>query len=162
MSFFSGMGMKSIQRMRQFLEGLQTSGKVIDSARGLYDSWVSCCEEVYAEDVQSEEYARIHGHLVNAQMALKQRMSIMVDESLGAMNMPTRIELRTLQDRVQQARRENKHLRKELHSLQLQVAALSGQEALAARPGALAQSAAAPAKRTIVRKKPVSATPADQ
>ncbi|MCO5759951.1 MAG: class III poly(R)-hydroxyalkanoic acid synthase subunit PhaE, partial [Chromatiaceae bacterium] len=72
------------------------------------------------------------------------------------------IELRTLQDRVQQARRENKHLRKELHSLQLQVAALSGQEALATRPGALAQSAAAPAKRTIVRKKPVSATPADQ
>jgi class III poly(R)-hydroxyalkanoic acid synthase PhaE subunit len=165
MSFFSGMGMKSIQRMRQFLEGLQTSGKVIDSARGLYDSWVSCCEEVYAEDVQSEEYARIHGHLVNAQMALKQRMSIMVDESLGAMNMPTRIELRTLQDRVQQARRENKTLRKELHSLQLQVAALSGHEPIAVSPGArpaLAQSAAAPAKRTIVRKKPVSATSADQ
>jgi class III poly(R)-hydroxyalkanoic acid synthase PhaE subunit len=165
MSFFSGMGMKSIQRMRQFLEGLQTSGKVIDSARGLYDSWVSCCEEVYAEDVQSEEYARIHGELVNAQMALKQRMSIMVDESLGAMNMPTRIELRTLQDRVQQVRRENKTLRKELHSLQLQVAALSGHEPIAVSPGArlaLAQSAAAPAKRTIVRKKPVSATPADQ
>jgi cell division septum initiation protein DivIVA len=73
--------------------------------------------------------------------------------------------LRTLQDRVQQVRRENKTLRKELHSLQLQVAALSGHEPIAVSPGArpaLAQSAAAPAKRTIVRKKPVSATPADQ
>ena len=39
---------------------------------------------------------------------LKQRMAIMVDEALGAMNMPTRSELRTLQDRLQETRRENK------------------------------------------------------
>ena len=165
LSFFSGMGMKSIQRMRATLERLQASDKVIDSARGLYDTWVGCCEDVYAEDVQSAEYARIHGHLVNAQMALKQRMSIMVDESLGAMNMPTRNELRTLQDRVQQVRRENKALRKELHALQLQVAALSGQDVAATSPGlrpALAQSAADPVKRTVVRKKPVTPAPADQ
>jgi polyhydroxyalkanoate synthase subunit PhaE len=45
-------------------------------------------------------------------MALKQRMSVMVDESLGALNMPTRSELRTLQDRLQETRRENKRLRR--------------------------------------------------
>lgn len=165
MSFFSGMGVKSIQRMRETLERMQASDKVIDTARALYDTWVSCCEEVYAEDVQSIEYARIHGHLVNSQMALKQRMSIMVDESLGALNMPTRNELRTLQDRVQESRRENKWLRKQLHALQLQVAALSGQEPAPTGTGlrpAMAQSAATAVKRTVVRKKPITSTPADQ
>jgi hypothetical protein len=91
-------------------------------------------------------------------MALKQRMSVMVDETLGGMNMPTRGELRTLQDRVQQSRRENKILRKELHALQVQVAALTG-AGTAAVP-AVANSAV-PEKRPVIRKKPVLSTPAE-
>ena len=54
---------------------------------------------------------------------------------------------------------------KEMHSLLLQVAALSGQDVAATSPGlrpALAQSAADPVKRTVVRKKPVTPAPADQ
>ena len=158
MSIFSEMGVKSVNRMREVLEQMQASGKVIDSARGLYDTWVGCCEDVYAKEVQSPDYARIHGELVNSQMALKQRMSMMVDETLGGMNMPTRGELRTLQDRVQQSRRENKILRKELHALQLQVAALTG-AGTAAVP-AVANSAV-PEKRPVIRKKPVLSTPAE-
>ena len=97
-------------------------------------------------------------------MALKQRMSMMVDETLGGMNMPTRGELRTLQDRVQQSRRENKILRKELHALQLQVTALTG-------PGTAPRPARCPpvagCRRTrksgaVIRKKPVLSTPAEQ
>ncbi len=161
MSLFSGMGVKSVSRMRETLEQMQASGKVIDTARGLYDHWVSCCEDVYAKEVQSPAYARIHGELVNAQMALKQRMSIMVDETLGGMNMPTRGELRTLQDRVQQSRRENKTLRKELRALQQRVAALTGE--VLATPTAVPAIASAPApeKRTVTRRKPVPSTPAE-
>ncbi len=97
--------------MGGYLQSVIDSGKSIDSARALYDNWVGCCEAVYAEEVATPEYAQIHGHLVNAQMALKKRMAIMVDENLGAMNMPSRSELRTLQDRLQETRRENKQLR---------------------------------------------------
>jgi hypothetical protein len=60
-------------------------------------------------------------------MALKQRMSVMVDETLGAMNMPTRSELRTLQDRVQETRRENKRLRRELDALKRELGQQPGQ-----------------------------------
>jgi class III poly(R)-hydroxyalkanoic acid synthase PhaE subunit len=125
MQFFSGLGMKSVDHMRRALEGLQADGKAVDSVRGLYDLWVSCCEEVYAEEVRTADYAMIHGELVNALMALKRRMSVMVDESLGAMNMPTRSELRTLQDRLQETRRENKALRLELETLKTRVTALA-------------------------------------
>ncbi|MGB5736716.1 MAG: class III poly(R)-hydroxyalkanoic acid synthase subunit PhaE [Thiohalocapsa sp.] len=167
LGFFNQLGMKSVERMRSSVQSLSESGKPIDSARVLYDNWVMCCEAVYAEEVSTPEYARIHGQLVNTQMALKKRMSVMVDESLGAMNMPTRSELRTLQDRLQETRRENKHLRHELDIVKRQIANLPGAGALprsataapvAARtsaqaPRALASSAAPATKKTIARKK---------
>jgi len=157
LGFYGQLGVKSVQRMQSYMQGVIDSGKSIDSARAIYDNWVMCCETVYAEEVSTPEYARIHGHLVNAQMALKHRMSVMVDESLGALNMPTRSELRTLQDRLQETRRENKQLRVELAQIRRQVAALTSEPAGAAKlalqtpaPRAAAKPAA---KKTVARKK---------
>ena len=144
MAFYGQIGVKAVGRMRGFLEAQAKNDKVIDSGRALYDSWVGCCEEIYAEEVMTDNYARISGHLVNSQMALKKRMSSIVDENLGAMNMPTRSELRTLQDRLQETRRENKRLRRDIDSLKKQVEGL-----------ARAKPAASPAPR----KAPVSAKP---
>lgn len=141
--FFSQIGVKSVERMRSVLEGLSKEGKTIDSVRGLYDTWVTCCEEVYGEEVSTPEYARVHGELVNAQMALKKAMSVTVDETLGALNMPTRSEMRTLQERLQEARRENKALRREMESIKKQLA----------EPAAPAPSAPAARKKTPARKK---------
>ncbi len=122
--FFNQLGIKALHRLRDLLQQKSEAGETIDSARGLYDTWVGCCETVYADEVITPEYSRVHGRLINAQMALKQRLSVMVDESLGAMNMPTRGELRTLQDRLQETRRENKQLRQELDQIQRRLATL--------------------------------------
>jgi polyhydroxyalkanoate synthase subunit PhaE len=156
MGFFGKLGVKSVQRLRDFMQTRAASGEPIDSARALYDNWVGCCEAVYAEEVSTPEYSRIHGQLVNAQMKVKQRMSHLVDEALGAMNMPTRSELRTLQDRMQEARRENKRLRRDLDGIKRQL--LDRAATPAARPPAMpiASSApAAPKKKASVRKKAV-------
>ncbi|MBK5929638.1 class III poly(R)-hydroxyalkanoic acid synthase subunit PhaE [Halochromatium salexigens] len=123
-SFFNQLGVKALHRLRDALQQKSEAGETIDSARGLYDTWVGCCEAVYADEVITPDYSRVHGRLINAQMALKQRLSVMVDESLGAMNMPTRSELRTLQDRLQETRRENKQLRQELDQIQRRLATL--------------------------------------
>jgi len=119
--FFSNLGSHSVERMRKRTGELGDEGKSIDSARALYDLWVTSCEEVYGEQVMTPQYAEIHGRLVNTLMALKKQMSQMVDENLGAMNMPTRSEIRTLQDRLQETRRENKRLRGDLDGLQEKV-----------------------------------------
>jgi len=154
-NFYTQLGMKSVERMGSYIQGVVDSGKTIDSARALYDNWVACCEGAYADEVATPEYARIHGRLVNAQMALKKRMSILVDENLGELNMPTRSELRTLQDRLQETRRENKALRHSLHSLERRVAALAGEEPASTPATALrspAPSAAkAPARRRTTK-----------
>ncbi len=172
LGFYSKIGMKAVDRMRNYMQGVIESGKSIDSARALYDNWVMCCEAAYAEEVSTTEYARIHGHLVNSQMALKHRMSVMVDENLGALNMPTRSELRTLQDRLQETRRESKRLAHDLHLVQRQLAALvgDGPAAVPQAPARLqAQPQAAPrtaliakapaAKQPVARKKPVAKPP---
>lgn len=163
MGFFSKLGVKSVDRMRSYIQQHSDSGTTIDSARTLYDNWVMCCEAVYAEEVSTEEYARISGGLVNAQMALKKRMSIMVDENLGAMNMPTRSELRTLQDRLQETRRENKKLRHDLESIKRRIAHLPGGSARprSAAPAVTRSSAAADqaAKKAPLRKKTAAKAP---
>jgi class III poly(R)-hydroxyalkanoic acid synthase PhaE subunit len=157
LGFFSNIGIKSALRMREALEGLAAEGKTIDSARALYDTWVGCCEAVYGEEVQTADYARIHGQLVNAQMALKQRMSVMVDEALGALNMPTRSELRTLQDRLQETRREYKALRQEVEALKRQLAAAPAEPPAAPAPAPITASTPTARKKAPVRKKtPVS------
>ncbi len=156
MQFFSGLGAKAVGRMRDFLE---SQNKPVDSARALYDSWIGCCEQVYAEEVKTADYARISGRLINAQMAVKQRMSVMVDEALGAMNMPTRSELRTLQDRLQETRREYKALRHEFEQLKRQLANSHGAPSPSPRPALVNTAQAAPKKAPTARKvRPRAAT----
>jgi class III poly(R)-hydroxyalkanoic acid synthase PhaE subunit len=143
------MGVGSVERLQWLVKEAEQKKKTIGSARELYDMWVQCCEAEYADRVMTDEYTELHGRLVNALMRVKQRMSFIVDEYLGAMNMPTRRELRTLQDRVQEARRETKRLRSELDALKRQI----GGTATAAAPAATPVATATPAKPAAPRKK---------
>lgn len=123
--FFSGIGSESVGRLRETLRQKAVNGEVIDSARTLYDTWVTTCEAVYGEHVMTPDFSRINGQLVNTSMAVKHHVGKMVDEKLGSLNLPTRRELRTLQMRMQENRRENKKLRSELELLKEQVANLT-------------------------------------
>ncbi|OQX35558.1 MAG: hypothetical protein B0D96_06510 [Candidatus Sedimenticola endophacoides] len=147
--FFSGIGTQSVDRMRARLDKVGEAGETIESARALYDLWVGACEEVYSEQVMTAEYAELHGRLVNALMALKQQMAAMVDEGLGAMNMPTRKELRTLQTRMQENRREIKALKAELTRMRRELAERPAQPKAAAK----APRAKAARKKSVARNK---------
>jgi len=149
LGFFSKMGVGAVERLQWQIREAEQKKKTIGSARDLYDTWVHCCEAEYADRVMTDEYTELHGRLVNALMRVKQRMSFIVDEYLGALNMPTRRELRTLQDRVQEARRETKRLRSELEALRKQV----GGTAAAPAPAAAPAASPAPAKPAAPRKK---------
>jgi class III poly(R)-hydroxyalkanoic acid synthase PhaE subunit len=147
LNFFSRLGVGAVERLQWQIKEAESKQKPITSARALYDTWVSCCEAEYADSVMTEEYSQLHGRLVNALMHLKQRMSLIVDEYLGAMNMPTRRELRTLQDRVQEARRETKRLRVEVEALKKQLGQAPTKTAPAATPATATAAAKAPAAK---------------
>ncbi|MEJ2452766.1 MAG: class III poly(R)-hydroxyalkanoic acid synthase subunit PhaE [Candidatus Thiodiazotropha sp.] len=148
MRFFSNLGMLSANRLREKVQDLVDEGNQIENARGLYDLWVSSSEEVYGEQVMTPEYAKIHGKLVNALMALKKKLSLMVDETLGGLNMPTRRELRTLQDRLQESRREYKSLHAEMELLKEQM-----MELRKPAPAKAEKAEAAPTVKKAAKKK---------
>ena len=119
------IALKSIERMQSGFSIQETGGKQLDSFRDIYDLWVDCCEDVYADSVNTDEYTEIYGSLVNSLMALKRHSRMMADETLGALNMPTRKEINTLHERFHQEWRENKKLRAEMENLKELVTAMS-------------------------------------
>ena len=87
------------------------------SLRALYDLWVDVSETHYADYAMSEEYQSLYGDMVNKLMALKQHYSGLMDETMESLNLPSRKELDTVHQRLQQTRRENRSLRQELREI---------------------------------------------
>jgi class III poly(R)-hydroxyalkanoic acid synthase PhaE subunit len=157
--FFSNLGERSIERLRSRLEEYRKAGEVIDTARSLYDNWVVTCEEVYAERVKTADYARIQGRLINALIRVKRQFGILVDDQLGALNMPTRRELRTLQDRIQDNRREIRWLHARVQSLTEKSEAVAAPQKKVVQkraPGAVKKRVAAVGRKVIAGKKAVT------
>lgn len=125
-SGFGQLGLQSVERFETKLKELSAAAKTVSAARELYDLWVDCCEEVYGEYVSTDEYAELHAELVNTLMRVKRHAGALIDEYLGAMNMPTRREVNTLHRRMQETRREGKAFAAELESLKEQLGRVLG------------------------------------
>lgn len=115
---FAEVGKQSLDCMRDRLVARMSEGQQpITGTRELYNLWVDCSEEVYGSHVMTDEYARLHGEMVNALMALKHQVAVMTDDIAGSLNMPTRREMDTIHQRFQSARRCEKSLKRELDEL---------------------------------------------
>lgn len=157
---FAKIGLQCVEHLEKRLRTLVKEGNEITSARELYDLWVDCCEEGYADYVSTDEYAELHANLVNSLMALKRHSSAMIDELLGAMNMPTRREVNTLHRRLQEARRESKTLHTEFQALKEQVERISGDRAVAAESASQPVAVQRPTKAQPVATRRGRSTPA--
>ena len=120
------------------------------SLREFYNIWVDACEEVYGEYAMSGEYSEMYGEMVNALMQVKRHSSLLVDEMLESMNMPTHREINTLHQRLHEMRREYRALRDEIEQLRGET------ERPAASPAATKKAAPvkkrAPAKKRTTKK----------
>ena len=126
MKAHNAIAVKSIEKLQKVFSSPDSEAmKKVDSMKAVYDLWVDCCEEVYAEEVVTDEYVAIHGNVVNTLAALKQKGRAMMDETLEAFNQPTRKELNSVHQRMHQMRRENRILRADVEALKTQLEALS-------------------------------------
>jgi class III poly(R)-hydroxyalkanoic acid synthase PhaE subunit len=109
---FRTLSLDTLERLQGRLSDRAKQGDPITSLRGLYDLWVDSSEEAYFALVSTEAYAEAYGRMVNALMALKRHGRNIVDEVVGALGLPTRQGLATLQQRQQELRREVATLRR--------------------------------------------------
>ena len=116
---FIRVTIESLQMLQQRLAEMKDDDGVDEalSLRRLYDLWVDTSESCYADFAMSEEYQSLYGDMVNRLMLLKKHYGEVVDEAMGRLNLPTRREIDTMQQRLQETRRENRLLRRELKEI---------------------------------------------
>ena len=159
---FLRVALESIQGFQNHLLGLE-GDHIPKSLRELYDLWVETSEEHYAEFAMSEEYQALYGDMVNRLMVLRKHNGEMVDDFLRALNLPNTREIDTMQERLQQLRRDNFALKKELKEIRSMLTQLTEVPAPVAKttPAAkkpvakktAAAKKAAPKKKAAVAKK---------
>ena len=116
---FLRVSAESLQSFQKLLSELDAGDEshTASTLRGIYDLWVEVSEASYADFALSEEYQTLYADMVNSLMRLKRHYSEVLDDNLASMNLPTRQEVDTMQERLQQSRRENRALRRELKEI---------------------------------------------
>lgn len=141
MNRYNTLILKSSQRSFEILEDklIERSepGRQIDSARAFYDLWVDAAEEAYAEIALSEEFRKVYGDVVNAQMRVRSHIQQEAERIGAEVGMPTRTELNTVHKRLHDLRRELKQrdesagasdLAHQVAQLRAEIAALKKQQ----------------------------------
>jgi class III poly(R)-hydroxyalkanoic acid synthase PhaE subunit len=150
----SKVGVKSTDRFQEKLAEVTASGEPVSSLRAFYDLWVDACEEVYGDFAMTGEYSEMYGEMVNALMAVKHHGSLLVDEMLESMNMPTHREINTLHRRLHEMRRDYRVLRSEVEQLR------DERQGSSAAPTARTTRKKAPARKKSAPKKTAAGTSA--
>lgn len=99
---------QGIARLQEILGQHAEPGKQVESLKALYDLWVDAMEEAYAEMALSEEFREVFGALTNAQMQVRKLQQQQTEQICRELGIPTRSEVNSLGQRVQQLRRELK------------------------------------------------------
>ena len=132
------------------------------SLRELYDLWVEISEEHYAVFAMSEEYQELYGDMVNRMMIMKKHYSEIADDMLKAMNLPNTREVDTMQERLQQVRRDNFALKKEIAEIKSMLQQVMDRPADATAAAPAPTAAAAPAASKAPRKSAARPATADK
>lgn len=159
---------QGLERLQARLAQRDAASPPIESLKALYDLWVDAAEEAYAEIALSDEFRAAYGEMVNTQMRVRQLQQRQTGQLYRELGLPTREEVSSLGERLQQLRRD---LRKqgagdagaEVLALRREVAALKRElAALAAQPAASPAPKPRPATRraTAAAKAPARGRPA--
>ncbi len=107
---YNALMLKSSKRSFEIFESKlgehDEPGRQIDSMRALYDVWVDAAEAAYAEIAMSDEFRKVYGDVVNAQMRVRQAIQKEVERIGVDLGMPTRSELNSVHKRLHEMRRE--------------------------------------------------------
>jgi len=160
-SAFSVQGLDSVQSLREKMTLMEKTGQNFKSLREVYELWVDVSEDIYGKFTTSKEFQDIYGNLVNSFVALKCGIDSAVETQMQSLNIPTPEAQDDLREKLQQAKRENEALRKEIKALkgQASVKKAPTKKTATAKPKASTKPTTAKSKATKPAAKPVAAKP---
>ncbi|MDZ4812042.1 MAG: class III poly(R)-hydroxyalkanoic acid synthase subunit PhaE [Pseudomonadota bacterium] len=100
----------SYEKLELKLAEREEPGRQLVSLRAVYDLWIDAAEDAYAEVALSAEFRSAYGNLVNRQMRMRQLMQAEVERQTAQFGMPTRTELNSVHQRMQDMRRRMREL----------------------------------------------------
>ncbi|MDX1518821.1 MAG: poly(R)-hydroxyalkanoic acid synthase subunit PhaE [Gammaproteobacteria bacterium] len=135
------VGVEALDTLSERIIKMAENKEEISSLRQLYNIWVDCNEEAYADFVFTSEYSVLYGELVNSLMDYKKNSNELRDEILQASSLPTRTDLEAMQKqtaslvkKLHQAVTKNRSDERRIEELELQVAELKNSTGVA-NPG---------------------------
>lgn len=79
-------------------------GAPLSDLHKLYDTWIDCAEEAYAETVHSPEFCRVLAEWINTITALRSQGAQLAESWSRSMNLPTRSEFDALKRELEELR----------------------------------------------------------
>jgi hypothetical protein len=153
---------QGLERLQAALAKRDASSPPIESLKALYDMWVDAAESAYAEIALSDDFRAAYGEMVNSQMRVRQLQQRQTGQWCRELGVPTREEVSSLGERLQQLRRDMRKqgsgdaaveilaLRREVTALQRELAALAG------KPVRAQAAVAKPASKKVASPHPIA------
>lgn len=127
----SKVGLEGLEKLKVKLVNLSEGDEKIETLRQIYNLWVDCNEDAYAEYVFSEEYSILNGRMINALMEFKKHHSGLMEEIFAEFNMPSKRELdellfaqQGLREKLKRTEEEKANTESRLNSLEKELAAI--------------------------------------
>ena len=103
---YQRIGTETVERTMQHIIAMSEREESLDSMREVYDLWIDCAEEAFADFAHSTEYREVYGNMINALMALKQETRTIIDDAAISLGLPSSKGFDKILKRMQEVQRE--------------------------------------------------------
>jgi hypothetical protein len=100
----AGVQMKALASLEHTTRERAAVKRPIASVRDLYDLWIECGEQEFAQLAHSEAYCRLQAELANAAVQLRSCQQTLIERALKQLDLPTRAELNSVHKQLRELR----------------------------------------------------------
>lgn len=95
---------QALDRLESGIRARTKENRPFSDMRELYDHWIECGEDIYAELARSDEYCQLQAALANASVGLRAQQQKLLERGLKYFDLPTRAELNTVHRELRELR----------------------------------------------------------
>jgi hypothetical protein len=96
--------MKALASLEHKTRERSAAKRPVANVRELYDLWVECGEQDFAQLAHSAAYCRLQAELANAGVELRSCQQALIERALKQLDLPTRAELNTVHKQLRELR----------------------------------------------------------